>query len=170
NQSILMIKSSLFFLLTIFFFSCNQPATTVTETKPTLAAPDSVRSFVESISRDITQNGPNAWLQYFENSPDFFMASEGKIIFPNYDSADGFIKHTLVKMFTKIELSWTEVKVDVLSSDYASVAATYLENKTNASGVKDTEQGYFTGLAHLQNGKWKLRNAHWSVLNSMPEH
>ena len=165
-----MIKSYLYFLLTIFYFSCTQPATTVTETKPSPAAPDSVRFFLESMSRDVTKNGPNAWLEHFENSPDFFMASEGKLVFPNYDSADGFIRHTLVKMFTSIELRWTEVKIDVLTSDYASVAATYLENRTSASGAKDTEQGYFTGLAHLQDGKWKLRNAHWSVRNSMPEH
>ena len=56
---------------------------------------DSVKKFAESIAKDVSGQGPMAWLQYFKNSPDFFMVSDGQLVFPNYDSAFEFYqKHT----------------------------------------------------------------------------
>lgn len=160
-----MIKSIILFVLTIFVIACNQPSK-LTKTKPSPAIQDSVRSFMESIARDVNQNGPGVWSRYFENSPDFFMASEGQLVFPNYESADGFVRNSLVKIIKTIELRWSGIRVDLISSDYSCVAATYHEDKTNANGTKESEDGYFTGMAHNQEGKWRLRSMHWSVVNS----
>ncbi|PWT71245.1 MAG: hypothetical protein C5B59_18565 [Bacteroidetes bacterium] len=121
---------------------------------------------MESVSREVTQNGPHTWLQYFENSDDFYMASEGILVFPNYDSAKVFVNNKLVKLIDKIDLRWKNIRVDVIDRNFASVAATYHEDKTNAGGIKDSEDGYFSGLAHWREGKWKLRNAHWSMMNT----
>src|SRR5579859_7072762 len=46
-----------------------------------------VRQFAAAVSRDITQQGPAAWEKHFEDSPAFFMASEGKLVFPNRQAA-----------------------------------------------------------------------------------
>lgn len=52
---------------------------------------DSVKMMAVNISDDISKIGPAAWLHYFARSPQFFMANEGKLVFPNYDSAVTFV-------------------------------------------------------------------------------
>ena len=127
---------------------------------------DSVQKMANSIAQSISQQGPVAWLQYFENAPDFFMASEGKLVFPNYDTAKNFITNTLVKLIRKIELRWGDVRINPLTNDLASMAATFHEDLTDAAGKTTPQDGYFTGLAHHTTHGWKLLNAHWSVITA----
>ena len=37
--------------------------------------------------RDVNQRGPEAWRSHFAESPAFFMASEGRLVFPSSDAA-----------------------------------------------------------------------------------
>jgi hypothetical protein len=40
-----------------------------------------VRQLMQSVARDVTQQGPLAWLKYFESGPSFFMGVNGQIAF-----------------------------------------------------------------------------------------
>ena len=56
-----------------------------------------VQLMAETIAKNVSAEGPTAWLNGFENTPDFFMASDGQLAFPNYDSATDFINNNLTK-------------------------------------------------------------------------
>ena len=122
-----------------------------------------VRQFAAAVSRDITQQGPAAWEKHFEDSPAFFMASEGKLVFPNRQAARqaiGELTHTI----QHIELSWgDDLRVDPLTPEFAVVATSWHEVQSDKEGRQTTENGFFTGLAERHNGRWQFRNAHWSV-------
>jgi hypothetical protein len=34
--------------------------------------------------------------------------------------------------------------------------------------IKHIENGFFTGLAELRNGRWQFRDAHWSIVAPAP--
>jgi hypothetical protein len=124
---------------------------------------DSVTSLAANIARDISGKGPVAWLQYFENSPDFFMASDGQLALQGYESAKKFILKTLIKSIPAINLKWSHLRIDPLANDLASIGADFHEDLTDATGKTLSYDGYFTGLAHYDGRNWKLRNLHWSI-------
>ena len=130
----------------------------------TIAVQDSVATLARAIAKDVTLDGPVAWLRYFDSSANFFMASGGELQFANYDSAKNFINNTLVKSISKIELHWTDIRIDPLTLKLAGMAATFHENITDASGKQFSFNGYFTATAKQTPQGWKLHNLHWSML------
>src|SRR5882757_6723628 len=76
--------------------SCHTDTTQFSAEQSALVC-DSVRQLAEGISRDVSYDGPAAWLKYFEASPEFYMASEGVCVFPDINSATRFINTTLIK-------------------------------------------------------------------------
>ena len=124
---------------------------------------DGVRAFVNTVAHDITEEGPAAWRRHFADSPSFFMASEGHLVFPNSASATAAIQD-LTRTIKHIELQWgSDLRFDPLTRDLAVVAASYREVRVNADGSRVQEAGFFTGTAEYRNGRWQFRNAHWSV-------
>jgi hypothetical protein len=106
-------------------------------------------------------------LSFFERDSAFFMASEGQLVFPSFDSAATFV-HMLSQHIARIELAWTDVRIDPIAPGTAILAAAYREVQTDAAGRETRERGYFTGLAvHTASG-WQLRNAHWSAQPGRP--
>ncbi|HEX8765585.1 MAG TPA: hypothetical protein VF740_10510, partial [Candidatus Acidoferrum sp.] len=82
-----------------------------------VAAEQEVRQFAVTVSRDVTEKGPAAWDKHLEDSPAFFMASEGKLIFPDRQAA-----RTGISEFTHtiqhIELTWgDDLRVDALTPE-----------------------------------------------------
>ena len=118
----------------------------------------------ETIAKNVSAEGPTAWLNGFEDAPDFFMASDGQLEFPNYDSATEFINNTLAKSISKIELQWSNMRIDPISDEFATFSATFHEDITDSKGQKLSQNGYFTATAHKTVQGWKLRNAHWSSI------
>jgi hypothetical protein len=132
------------------------------------AVEQEVRQFAASVSRDITQQGPAAWERYFADSPAFFMASEGKLVFPNRQVARQAIAE-LARTIQHIELTWgDDLRVDPLTPELAQMASSWHEVQADKEGHQTTEDGFFTGLAERHNGQWKFRNAHWSVAAPAP--
>lgn len=129
---------------------------------------DSVTLLMSNISKAITSKGPIAWLDYFENSPDFFMASDGQLAFKDYASAKTFITDTLVKNIPHINLKWDKVRIDPLTTDLASIATDFHEKLTDISGKSLGFDGYFTATAHHSLAGWKLRNVHWPIKHTLP--
>jgi len=119
---------------------------------------------MQSVAHDVTQEGPAAWRKEFSDSPAFFMASEGRVVFPDSASATAGIPN-LVRMIKSIDLRWgDDLRVDPLTPDLAMVGATYHEVRLDNEGKRLEESGYFTGLAELRAGRWQFRDAHWSVV------
>ena len=123
---------------------------------------DSVNRLAANVQHDVSQEGPKAWLRYFDKSPDFFMASGGKLVFPNYDSAVTFVKW-FASTGRSIKLTWSDLKIDPLSSDLAVLRAYWFEVITDSSGNRTPSEGYFTGIVKYTPVGWKFRNLHWSI-------
>ena len=122
-----------------------------------------VTQFADSIATNITRDGPIAWLKYFNDSPTFFMASDGQLVFNSHDAADKFIKTTLIKAITKINLKWSNLRIDPLTPDIAMMAANFHEDLTDNTDKTTPCDGYFTAVAQQTGKGWQLRNAHWSI-------
>jgi hypothetical protein len=128
------------------------------------AVEQSVRGFMNAVAQDVTQGGPTAWAKEFADGPNFFMASDGVLVFASGAAAAQGIP-ALTQIIKKIELQWgQDLRVDALTSDLAAVGSTYQEIRTDPQGHESTEQGYFSGVAERRNGRWQFRDAHWSVL------
>lgn len=149
----------------VFFFmsSCNYNTATFTEKERALVR-ENVKLMTDSIATTVSQQGPIAWLKYFEDTPDFFMVSDGQLVFPNIDTATYFIKNVLVNKMPKIELHWSDVRIDPLSNKLAGIAAFYHEDIPDTTGKLIPHEGYFTATARQTSLGWKLHNAHWSSL------
>ena len=125
------------------------------------AVEDSARHFLEDVATAVTAEGPSAWRREFANRPEFFMASDGGLVFTDGASAAKGID-ALAENLPKISLTFSDLRVDALTPQFAVVAASYSEVQEDGKGLSHTDRGYFTGLAELSAGQWQLRSAHWS--------
>ncbi|MGA7161378.1 MAG: hypothetical protein WBZ48_10275 [Bacteroidota bacterium] len=116
----------------------------------------------DAIVRDLHNDGPNAWLHYFSRSQQFFMASNGQLVFPNNDSATIFV-HEFSKKIRRVDLTWNDVRIDSLAPNLAVLAASFSEIQTSITGEQVAPAGYFTGIVEYTPSGWKLRDAHWSM-------
>jgi len=159
--------SGVVFLSAILAIGCTRAKTSPSlTTEQSTATINSVRAFAATVADDVTRRGPIAWHDHFTESPNFFMASEGRLVFANGDAALRGI-NSLTGSIAHLELRWGEpMIVDPLTPTLAMLAAPYHEVLIDPSGHKIEESGYFTGLAELGSSGWKFRNAHWSVIPS----
>src|SRR5690348_17344150 len=87
----------------------------------------SVRSYMQTVARDVTAEGPGAWDKHFSESPAFFMASEGQMAFANRAAATAAIQE-LRRTLPGVQLQWgDDLRVDPLGADFAAVGASYHE-------------------------------------------
>ena len=127
------------------------------------AVEDGVRRFVLRLAQDVTQEGPAAWRKEFADTPSFFMATEGQMVFANGQAAAQGIQD-LTRMIKHIELRWgNDLRVDPLTPDLAVVATSWQEVREDMEGHQVTESGFVTGVAEQRDGEWRFRSAHWSV-------
>jgi hypothetical protein len=132
--------------------------------QPRSTEADSVRAFVHAVAQDVSREGPAAWRREFAEGPEFFMASDGQLVFADGPAAARGIE-VLTNTLPKIALHFGEdLRVDVLTAQFAVVGCSYSEVQTDAQGQQHTDRGYFTGLAELRDGRWRFRSAHWSSL------
>ena len=69
------------------------------------AVEDRVRQFTATVAHDVTRDGPIAWRKFFGDGPEFFMAVNGKLAFPDGQSAAKAIPE-IARQFKHIELRW----------------------------------------------------------------
>jgi hypothetical protein len=115
-----------------------------------------------SIARDLSRDGPLAWLRYFDEDR-FLLAVDGKLQLDGIAAARVFLEQ-YAKGVSHLQLTWTDVRVDVLGPHSASLAASYREAMTDTTGHTLEPSGYFTGVAVKTPAGWKLRIAHWSSI------
>jgi len=132
--------------------------------QPRSAEEDSVRAFMQAVAQNVSREGPAAWRREFTEGPEFFMASNGQLVFANGAAAARGIE-ALAHTLPKIQLRFgDDLRVDVLTSAFALVGCSYSEVQTDAQGQQRTDRGYFTALAERRDGQWRFRSAHWSSL------
>lgn len=148
-------------VLLLLLISCSSNKDSLTSTQ-ILDVKLNVLRLADSIAAGVSHDGPIAWIRYFENSPEFFMASGGQLVFPDNDSANRFIRNSLVKIMPDIKLKWNDIRIDPLTLNLAGISAEFHEDFRDAAGNLSSEDGYFTAVAHKTEKGWKLRNAHWS--------
>jgi hypothetical protein len=126
------------------------------------AVDQSVRGFMASVAQAVTQEGPTAWSKEFEGGANFFMAVDGKLVFPTGEVAARAIPG-VARAIPHIELKWgDDLRVDPLTADLAVVGSSYQEIQVDPQGHMVNETGFFTGVVERRNGKWQFRDAHWS--------
>jgi len=145
--------------------SC-QPSASTLDSKESNLVMDSVHLMTANLINDLSSRGPVAWLNYFEESPDFFMVSDGQLAFKDYQSGKLFIENTLIKNILNINLQWNHLRIDPLTSELASMGGNFHEDLTDSSGKIIQSDGYLTAVAKLTNRGWKIRNLHWSMLKN----
>ena len=129
---------------------------------------DSVRTFMETVAREVTREGPAAWRRQFAGEGPFFMASEGRLVFPSAEATAKGIEE-LTRVIAHIELRWGgDLLVDPLGPGLAMVGVSYTEVRADTTGHRVDETGFFTGLAEHRAEGWRFRDAHWSVVSPPP--
>lgn len=151
-------------VITCLVVSCQQNAS-VLDSKESDLVRESVQRMTASLMNDLSSSGPVAWLNYFEESPDFFMVSDGQLAFKDYQSGKLFVENILIKNILKINLQWNQLRIDPLTSGLASIGGNFHEDLTDSSGKVIQSGGYLTAVVKLTNRGWKFRNLHWSMLN-----
>jgi hypothetical protein len=122
-----------------------------------------VRVFALEVAQDVTLRGPGAWAKHFSTAPEFFMASQGTLQFPNGAAAAQGIE-ALTHTIKRIDLKFgDDLRVDPLTADFAVVAASFTEVLTDTADHDTPVSGYFTALAEHRGDQWVFRNAHWSL-------
>ena len=122
----------------------------------------SVRSFMATLANEVTRDGPVAWRKHFADSPAFFMVNDGQMAFAHSADATKGI-HDFAATIRSIQLKWgSDLRVDSLTPNFAAVAVSFSEEQNFLDGKTVQERGYFTGVAELRDGRWQLRDAHWS--------
>jgi hypothetical protein len=132
------------------------------------AIDESARVFMHTVAHDVSQEGPLAWLKFFDTAPGFFMAVNGQLAFPNAAAAkEGTQK--FARTIDRIDLTWgNDLRVDPLTAELSVVAASWREVQLDKAGHRIELAGYFTGLAEYRDGHWRFRDAHWSTFISPP--
>ena len=153
-----------FLLLPITFIAC-LPSVGASHPPafPSGAVDQAVRSFMQTVSHSVTQDGPVAWIKYFDESPAFFMAVNGQMAFPNASAAEEGTRK-FAQTIRQIDLKWgDDLRIDPLTNEYAVVGVSWREVQVDTAGHSVTETGYFTALVEYRDGHWRFRNAHWSA-------
>lgn len=124
----------------------------------------SVRGFMQTVAHDVTEQGPTVWKKNFADDPAFFMANDGKLVFPDLQAATQGIE-AFAQVVPHVELHWgDDLRVDALTPNLAVVAASWKEVQIDTKGHEVDESGFFTAVAELRNGRWQFRDAHWSSI------
>jgi len=148
----------------VFLASGGCAATTAGQRGPGDAATVSeVTAFMETVAREVTRDGPLAWSRFFSTDPEFYMAVNGQRVFPSGAAASAAIAE-LPKALASVQLSWgTDLRVEVLAPDAATVGVSYAETRVTPKGERISDAGFFTGTVQRRAGRWLFHNAHWSL-------
>jgi len=124
---------------------------------------ESARTFMHTVAHDVTQEGPLAWLKFFNTGPEFFMAVNGRLAFSNAAAAKEGTQN-FARNISRIDLTWgDDLRVDPLTAKLAVVATSWREIQVDKAGNRIEETGYFTGLVEYRDDRWRFRDAHWSA-------
>jgi hypothetical protein len=118
---------------------------------------------ISGLVNDLSNYGAVAWLNYFEESSDFYMVSDGKMTFKDYLTAKNFIDDTLSRLIVKINLQLSNLRIDSLNETMAFIGAGFHEDLADSAGKMVRADGFVTALIKQTDRGWKFRNLQWSL-------
>jgi len=157
----IVVKTTLFAFLYCIIACCNSSHSSSNETS--FKMKEEVILMLDSVRNDIGWNGPIKWIKYFEDTSAFYMASEGKLVFSDYNAAKKFITDTLVHKVSGIVLDWQNINIDSICENTVAINTYYHEDLMIINDSAIHEMGYCTAIADRTNTGWKFRTLHWSV-------
>jgi hypothetical protein len=92
-------------LLSLACETGNHPARDSLPPDQKAAVEAAVRGFMQAVARDVTAQGPTVWKKNFADDPAFFMANDGRLVFPNTQAAGQGIE-AFARTIKHIELHW----------------------------------------------------------------
>lgn len=122
---------------------------------------DSVTTFMAEVAAGVSAGSSPAWLDHFEASPEFLMASDGRVAFASHEEAVKAVT-AMARGFRGIDLAWGTVRVDPIAPGIAHVGADYREAITDTAGAVVRFGGYLTAVARHGADGWRLMTLHWS--------
>jgi hypothetical protein len=105
---------------------------------------------MHTVAHDVTQEGPLAWLKFFDTGPGFFMVVKGQLAFPNAAAAKEGTQN-FARTINRMDLG-NDLRVDPLTAELSVVAASWREIQVDKAGHRIEEAGHFTGLAEYRDG------------------
>jgi len=154
-----MKSTALAFILLVA--GCAYPSPQDFDAERAATAEAGVRSFLDTLRADLSDRGPLAWLDHFDHGPEFFMASDGIELFPDYPTADSIVRG-FAPGLRSIRLDLDDLDVYPHDAGYAQFGSPYRETLVDTSGAEMSIRGYVTGTIVRAAGRWKVRSLHWS--------
>lgn len=144
----------------------------LSSTLPIQGLPGEIQSARKAeIVREVRQvaidhiNAPDAPTALSHYASEARVASLG-FLYPSFDSLSADV-HSFYDTIERVNIaSWDKMHVDVICDEAAVVTATFHWNSTDTSGAVLDLQGAWTAVFTLQEGDWKIRILHESVLPS----
>jgi hypothetical protein len=156
-----MAKTASVLMLALCFNACSR----VRDARPSDGGDDGpeqrVEAFFEGIPSALAAGGPAAWLDVFDDTPSFFMASDGSLVFPDRATAETFLADFAPRVRT-MSLAWIEPRFTMLAEGVVAVASAYVETIAMTDGTESTFAGYVSGVIRASADEWKLQHLHWS--------
>lgn len=125
------------------------------------SAVDSARALLVSVPTALADRGPSAWLDFFEDSPSFFMASDGAIAFSDRSAAETYLDG-FSRSVSEMALEWHEPRFEDLGGDVVVVTASYDETIRMHDGTESSFAGRMSGVIRRQANRWRFQHLHWS--------
>ena len=84
-----------------------------------------VRAFMQTVAHSVTQDGPMAWIKYFDASPRILYGRQRPDGLPEYRRRTGRTRK-FAQTIPQIELKWgDDLRVDLLTNEFAVVAVSF---------------------------------------------
>ena len=147
-------------LMAIVLGGCGAPRAELTPERAVMIR-DSVAAFMAEVAAGVSARSSEGWLDYFEASPSFLMASDGRVAFASHPEAVDAVT-AMARGFRSIDLAWGTVRIDPLAPGLAHVATDYREAITDTAGTVVRFGGYLTAVARHGAEGWRLMTLHWS--------
>ncbi len=151
----------------LLLVACHQSPARPLDGSGTVSLQQGVRALVDQIPEDLAHDGPRGWLRHFLRSPAFYMASNGRVVFPSNAVADSAIG-AMALTTRSMELHWLDPRIDSLAPDLAAVASAFTERITDSAGRVQAFEGFLTAIAVPVDSGWQLQSLHWSLTPAGP--
>jgi hypothetical protein len=156
-----MHRNWIWLVLGLSFGACDPAPAGGPDARDSALPLETVRAFFDSIPPALAAEGPSAWLDFFEDSPSFFMASDGAIAFPDQSSAEAFLEDFSTRV-SAMSLEWFQPRFEILSAGVVVVITSYHEEITMTDGTLSSFGGSVSGVIRNHAGLWRLQHLHWS--------
>lgn len=153
-----MYKTCRCFLVGLVLVGCGSPQARSSTVGTSV---DSARLLFVSVPPALAERGPVAWLDFFEDSAAFFMASDGALAFSDRPAAEAFLAD-FAPTVSSMELEWHDLRFEDLGRGVVVVTSSYRETIRSRDGAESSFGGRVSGVIRQGADGWRFQHLHWS--------